>query len=106
MIRLFFLAGLLACSPDPSPTAAPEAPSTTADGAATPGHAPAGAEPGSHADWCGEHAVPESLCTRCSPDLIPAFKATGDWCDTHGLPQSQCTACDPGLVIERPPKDG
>lgn len=66
-------------------------------------HAPAGVKPGSHEDWCGEHQVPESLCTRCNPSLIAAFKATGDWCEEHGLPESQCKICNPKLVIERPP---
>lgn len=69
-------------------------------------HAPEGAAPGSHEDWCGEHSVPESMCTRCNPSLIPAFKATGDWCDEHEVPKSQCLACDPNLVIERPPREG
>ena len=48
--------------------------------------------------------VPESQCTRCNPDLIAAFKATGDWCEEHGLPESQCLKCNPELKIERPPK--
>jgi hypothetical protein len=69
-------------------------------------HAPAGATPGSHEDWCAEHAVPESQCTRCNPDLVPAFKATGDWCAEHGLPESQCLACNPDLKIVRPPPAG
>ena len=59
---------------------------------------------GSYEDWCGEHQVPESQCTRCNPDLIAAFKATNDWCDEHGLPESQCLLCNPDLKIERPPK--
>jgi hypothetical protein len=67
-------------------------------------HAPAGVKPGSHEDWCAEHQVPESQCTRCNADLIPAFKATNDWCVEHGLPESQCTRCNPDLVIQRPPK--
>lgn len=67
-------------------------------------HAPANVKPGSHEDWCGEHAVPESQCTRCNPDLIAAFKATGDWCEEHGLPESQCLKCNPDLAIVRPPK--
>jgi hypothetical protein len=67
-------------------------------------HAPAGYAVGSHEDWCGGHGVPESQCTRCNPDLIPAFKATNDWCPEHGLPESQCTICNPQLRIERPPK--
>lgn len=84
---------LAACAEEP--TSAAEAPTGAA-------HAPADVVPGSHADWCGEHAVPESLCTRCNPSLIPAFQATGDWCAEHGLPESQCLACNPGLRIERP----
>lgn len=67
-------------------------------------HAPAHAKPGSYEDWCGEHQVPESQCTRCNPDLVPAFKATGDWCEEHGLPESQCLKCNPSLKIVRPPK--
>ncbi len=67
-------------------------------------HAPSGVKPGSHEDWCGEHQVPESQCTRCNPDLVPAFKATGDWCEEHGLPESQCLKCNPELKITRPPK--
>ena len=79
--------------------------STSATAAASAaGHAPAGAKPGSHEDWCGEHAVPESMCTRCNPSLIPAFKATNDWCAEHGLPESQCKLCNPDLEIKRPPK--
>ena len=72
--------------------------------AETTEHAPASAEPGSYEDWCGEHEVPESMCTRCNPSLIPAFKATNDWCGEHGLPESQCLKCNPDLKIVRPPK--
>lgn len=68
-------------------------------------HAPAGAKPGSHEDWCDEHAVPESLCTRCNPKLAAAFKASGDWCEEHGLPESQCKVCHPDLEIQRPAKN-
>lgn len=67
-------------------------------------HAAAGVVPGSHEDWCVEHGVAESACTRCDATLIPAFKAVGDWDDQHGLPKSQCTQCDPNLKIVRPPK--
>ena len=67
-------------------------------------HAAPSMVPGSYEDWCGEHAVPESKCTRCNPSLVAAFKATNDWCAEHGLPESQCLACNPDLVIERPPK--
>jgi hypothetical protein len=58
--------------------------------------------PGSYEDWCGAHHVPESLCTRCNPSLIAAFKATGDWCKEHELPESQCLICNTELKIERP----
>lgn len=68
------------------------------------GHAPKDAVPGSHEDWCEEHQVPESQCTRCDPSLAAAFKATNDWCDEHGLPESQCLKCNPDLKIVRPPK--
>ncbi|MGE0327270.1 MAG: hypothetical protein AB7K71_29190 [Polyangiaceae bacterium] len=67
-------------------------------------HAPSEAVPGSHEDWCGEHQVPESQCTRCNAALIPAFKASGDWCAEHHLPESQCLACNPDLKITRPEK--
>jgi hypothetical protein len=48
--------------------------------------------------------VAESVCTRCDPSLIAAFKATNDWCAEHGLPESQCLLCHPDLKIERPPR--
>lgn len=75
-----------------------------ASSATSSGHAAAGFVPGSHEDWCGEHAVPESKCTRCNEALIPAFKATNDWCVEHSLPESQCLKCNPDIKIERPPK--
>lgn len=89
---------------EPSTEVPKEAPAQAAEAKAE-GHAPAGYEPGSHEDWCGGHAVPESQCTRCNPSLIPAFKASGDWCAEHGLPESQCLICNPDLKIERPPKE-
>ena len=94
----------LACSKakEPAPGGAAPAPAAAAandDGAK---HAAADVKPGSHDDWCDEHGVPESQCTRCNPDLIPAFKATGDWCEEHGMPESQCRVCNPDLRIERP----
>lgn len=49
------------------------------------------------ADWCREHGVPESICTRCNETLIASFKAKGDWCASHGVPESQCFACNPEL---------
>jgi len=105
MFRFLLVAALVGCTGSSEPSASSNTSASTST--RTPSeHAAADAEPGSHEDWCGEHGVPESQCTRCNPDLIPAFKATGDWCDEHGLPDSQCTTCSPDLVIERPPKDG
>jgi hypothetical protein len=49
------------------------------------------------ADWCPEHGVPESICTRCNTELIEGFKKKGDWCAKHGLPDSQCLDCHPEL---------
>lgn len=69
------------------------------------GHAVvAGIVPGSHEDWCDEHGVPETQCTRCDPSLVPAFQAANDWDAEHGLPMSQCMIHDPNLKIVRPPK--
>lgn len=89
---------LVACS------TSKDAPSAQASSRPPKGHAAASAVPGSHDDWCEEHGVPESKCTRCNPKLIPAFKAMNDWCEEHQMPESQCTACNPGLEIVRPPK--
>lgn len=94
MIGIVMFSFGMACSSD----------ADKAGGDAAQGHAAAGAVPGSYEDWCGEHAVAESQCTRCNPALVPAFKATNDWCNEHGLPESQCLKCHPDLKIERPPK--
>lgn len=104
--RIFIAAALTtttfaaACSKQSANKEAP----ASAQSATASGHAPANVKPGSHEDWCGEHAVPESQCTRCNPELVAAFKATGDWCPEHGLPESQCLKCNPDLKITRPPK--
>ncbi|HRE92033.1 MAG TPA: hypothetical protein PK095_23155 [Myxococcota bacterium] len=95
---------LVACGKS-TPPAEPAAPAAaTSPTAPTGDHAGPGVVPGSHEDWCGEHAVPESQCSRCNPKLIAAFKATGDWCAEHALPESQCLLCHPDLKIVRPPK--
>jgi len=52
---------------------------------------------GTEMDWCAEHAVPESVCTKCNPSLIEDFKSTGDWCAGHDLPESHCRLCNPGI---------
>lgn len=53
---------------------------------------PAEADP---QDWCAEHALPESMCTKCHPELVERYKAAGDWCDAHGFPESVCPQCHP-----------
>ena len=89
--------------PSQNETAAPATATAASGQAANAGHAAGDVEPGSHEDWCGEHAVPESQCTQCNPSLVAAFKATGDWCEEHGVPESQCQKCNPDLEIVRPP---
>jgi cobalt-zinc-cadmium efflux system membrane fusion protein len=46
---------------------------------------------------CAEHGVPEALCTKCNPALIPGFKAEDDWCGGHNIPESQCIICNPDI---------
>lgn len=60
-------------------------------------------------DWCKEHGVPESACTRCNSELIDDFKKKNDWCTKHDLPDSQCVECHPELKAKLDalkPKDG
>jgi cobalt-zinc-cadmium efflux system membrane fusion protein len=64
------------------------------------GEAPATGD-ASFSDWCGEHSVPESECTKCNPSLIANFKESGDWCVGHDLPESHCRLCNPGIVFAR-----
>jgi len=46
-------------------------------------------------DWCVEHGLPESQCTKCHPELVAEFKAADDWCPEHGFPESACPVCHP-----------
>lgn len=55
-----------------------------------------------------EHSVPAEACTRCDPTKIAAFKQVKDWCGPHAVPESQCFACHPDLSFEplpAPPED-
>lgn len=107
-IGLAVAIGLLAgpgCGPrQPASQAAGTRPESTAVPRGGEAHAATDVVPGSHEDWCVEHQVAESQCTRCDPSLIPAFQAAGDWDADHGLPLSQCRIHDPNLEIVRPPK--
>jgi hypothetical protein len=97
-VILFSLVFVGSCSKESPPAAGQDA--------ATQQHGSSNAAPGSDEDWCGEHQVAESKCTRCDPSLVAAFKATNDWCAEHGLPESQCLKCNPELKIVRPSKPG
>lgn len=87
---LFSCVALLGSCGDSSKT--PTAPVTKSEPAKTPL-----VQKAVVADWCVEHVVPESICTRCNSSLIAGFQAKGDWCKEHGLPESQCFACHPEL---------
>ncbi len=104
ILALGFSLGAAGCKKDSDKGSEGAKPATTekqeAKGAA---HAAKDVVPGSHEDWCDEHQVPESQCSRCDPNLVPAFKATGDWCEEHGLPKSQDVKHNPDLKIVRPP---
>jgi len=64
-----------------------------AEGGERPDHAER--KGGGAVEFCGEHGVPEAMCTKCNPDLIAGFKEKGDWCDEHGFPESVCPICNP-----------
>ena len=40
-----------------------------------------------------EHGLTATLCTRCHPNLVAVFQASGDWCAEHQFPQSLCPVC-------------
>lgn len=98
------LAALLTCACGNSP----DAPQPAASAQPAAPKAPLVQKP-VVADWCKEHGVPESVCTRCNAELIARFQARGDWCKEHGLPESQCIACRPELEAKLKalaPKEG
>ncbi len=82
-----------------SPAEPPPARVRDEHGHAPEGEATAKAEARADGPRLCEHGVPAELCTRCNPDLVPAFKEMGDWCKEHGVPESQCTRCNPGLTF-------
>src|SRR5262245_55492825 len=51
-----------------------------------------------------EHKVPKEACTRCNPALVPKFKAAGDWCAEHAVAESQCFTCHPDLTFDPLPE--
>jgi len=55
-------------------------------------------------DWCVEHRVPESECTKCHGELVARFQESGDWCAEHDLPESHCRRCNPHLKFAQEPE--
>jgi hypothetical protein len=47
--------------------------------------------------WCGEHGVPEGICSQCSSKVAAELQKKGDWCAEHDRAKSQCFLCDPSL---------
>lgn len=92
-LYIFALLGT-GCPQQPS-SQTPPAPTTQTPPVETP-KAPLVQAPQA-ADWCREHVVPESVCTRCNTALVAGFKAKNDWCNDHDLPESQCVTCHPDL---------
>lgn len=97
MVSALVLSALCACGeknepPPPAEQSASATPTTAVD---QPIHAPSIVEPAPVADWCGGHGLPESMCSKCNPELIPQFKAADDWCGEHGFPESACPVCNP-----------
>jgi hypothetical protein len=52
-------------------------------------------------DWCEEHAVPESQCVECDPDLLPRGRDYG-WCKEHGVPNCPLEHPDVAQVKKTP----
>ena len=94
--------GLAACK-DPDPASAPATNADPAPEKATPTDRQVTfrtartdpARQGQPGDWCGGHALPESMCSKCNPELTEKFQRAGDWCEAHGYPESACPECNP-----------
>ncbi len=87
VVTLSMVLAFIACAEKSEPVSTTE---RATPRAAVPDEKPVVAQ---SADWCGGHGLPESMCTKCNPELIPKFKAAGDWCEEHGLPESACPLC-------------
>lgn len=96
-LALLLLASLAGACPERGGPGRAPAPAPQAEGAAaTPSEAPASAPAAAQAAaMCGEHGLPEALCTKCNPALAAVFKARGDWCAAHDVPESLCPVCSP-----------
>lgn len=65
--------------------------------------------------WCGEHGIPEEVCSLCNSKVAAELQKKGDWCKEHDRADSQCFICHPELEAkfaaqyeakygEKPPK--
>ncbi len=65
--------------------------------------------------WCGEHGIPEEVCSLCNSKVAAEFQKKGDWCKEHDRADTQCFICHPELEAkfaaqyeakygEKPPK--
>jgi thiol-disulfide isomerase/thioredoxin len=61
-------------------------------------HAPVASDPN---DRC-VHGVACETCVKCHPELAAKFRAAGDWCPEHAVPESQCGLCHPEVVVAPP----
>ena len=87
-------------APDPQAAGAP------ADSDAAEGHAAADVVPGSYEDWCDEHAVAESACTRCDAVAHPGVQGDGRLGCRARPAEVPVPHCDPDLKIVRPREAG
>jgi cobalt-zinc-cadmium efflux system membrane fusion protein len=60
-----------------------------------------GAGPVRPADWCPEHAVPESECVECNPSLLPR-RTPPPYCKKHGVPECPLDHPEVAEVKDRP----
>lgn len=95
LVSVLLLSGCPAEAPSAPAAPAAPAPAAAADAATPTATSGGGSAHGAANEWCGEHGVPEAVCTRCNTSLIESFKAKKDWCAEHGLPESQCITCNP-----------
>lgn len=82
MLFLILVAGSMACDKEKTENAPDETAEVSRQGE-------------DHGLWCREHALPESFCTKCHPELTAKYKEAGDWCEEHGYPESACPTCNP-----------
>jgi len=96
-VMLSLLVGAIGCGKSASNGGSPQVAEVTHDDHAEgDGHDHAAGDGHDHGGWwCGEHGVPEEVCSMCSAKAAAKFKEEGDWCDEHNRAESQCFKCDP-----------